>query len=290
MYHTTVKQLPLLVYLLFLGACGGKEFVKSPIDTLILEMDKEKNFTIILYDMDVEESFSDVYQHKYKLIKEKEDGTPYEEITEWYEVDEGLFNEHQDDMGMEIVSKVDGKVTKQTAPPGYSRYVGNDQYGKWATDSQGKSFWEFYGQYAFMSNMMGLMAGPVYRTYYVNYKYNYRGSRPYYGRTTSSGLPQYGSRSSVVAKQNPNNSFKNRVQSRVTRSSGPSSRTRSGSSSMTSTSQLKHSSPTRSSAGSSYNSGSSANSRSSSSVRTRSGSRYSSGSSTRSRSYSSGGK
>ncbi|MEN7550885.1 hypothetical protein AAG747_23395 [Rapidithrix thailandica] len=232
MHNTTVKQLSLVLCLLLLGACGGKEFIKSPIDTLVRNMDKEKNFTIILYDMDVEGIFFKDYKHKYKLIKEKEDGTPYEETTDWFEVDEALFNQHQNDMGMEIVSKVDGKVIKQTAPPGYSRYVGNEKYGQWATNSSGNSFWQFYGQYAFISNMTGLMAGPVYRTSYLDYRYNYHnlGRRPYYGRTTSSGLPQYGSRSSVVAKQNPNSSFKNRVQRRVSRSSRSGSRYSSGSS------------------------------------------------------------
>ncbi|MEN7550886.1 hypothetical protein AAG747_23400 [Rapidithrix thailandica] len=230
MHNRKVKQVSLVLCLLLLGACGGKEFAKSPIDTLIRDMDKEKNFTIILYDMDVEGSFFEDYKHKYKLIKEKEDGTPYEETTDWYEVEEAFFNQHQNDMGMEVASKENGKVTKQTAPPGYSRYVGNEKYGQWATNSSGNSFWQFYGQYAFMSSMMGLMAGPVYRTSYVDYRDNYRGSRPYYGRSTSSGLPQYGSKSSVVAKQNPNSSFKNRVQSRVSRSSRSGSRYSSGSS------------------------------------------------------------
>jgi len=49
----------------------GEEFKKTPVDALIKELDKEKNFTIILYDMDTEGSWSTTYKHQYKVITNK---------------------------------------------------------------------------------------------------------------------------------------------------------------------------------------------------------------------------
>ena len=237
-----------------LFSCGD-DFKKSPVDDIIKSLDKEKDFTIILYDMDAEGSWSTTYKHKYKIITNKQvnDTTfePQEKLTEWKEVDENFFDIHANDMGMEIAAKSDGKVTKQTAPPGYSNYVGNSRYGSWQSGSGG-SFWAFYGQYAFMTNMMGLHAGPVYRSGYTDYRNNYRGtSKTYRG----SGSSKYGTFSSASKKSNPgfhkrtagNSSFRNRVNSGIS------------------------------------------NSASARTARTRAGSRYSSGSS-RSRSFSGGGK
>ncbi|GAB4330232.1 MAG: hypothetical protein OHK0038_04440 [Flammeovirgaceae bacterium] len=217
------------ILLLFLWSCGSREFTKNPVDQLILEMDKEKNFTIILYDMDIEGTVFEEFKHRYKIITNDTSGMPKERITDWILVDEEFFDIHSNDLGMEIASKKDGVVEKNVAPPGYSNYVGNEHYGSWRTNPDGTSFWEFYGQYAFMSNMIGLMAGPVYRTHYYDYQNNYRNAGvPYYG-TTANGTPMYGTSSDVATKQNPNsklasnNSFKSKIQNRVARSSGSSS-------------------------------------------------------------------
>lgn len=220
-----------------LFSCGtSKEFSKTPVDELVQKMDKEQNFTIILYDMDVEGSWSKDYKHKYKIITDTQvnDSTfkPEEKITDWLPVDENFFEMHANDMGMEIVAKTDGKLNKQVAPPGYSNYVGNQKYGNWKTDNSGNSFWAFYGQYAFMSNMIGLMAGPVYRSGYNNYNSSYRGVRPYYGTSTA----KYGTFSDANKRANPtfankmssNSSFKSKVQSSASRSTTAKS-TRSGS-------------------------------------------------------------
>lgn len=189
---------------LVLSSCGSSEFEKTPLDGLIQKLDHEPNFTVVLYDMDVDGTMSSTYKHRYKVIREKADSlrTPYDSLTGWVEVSEEFFTYHEQDMGMEIATKVDGTLTKETSPPGYSRYVGNQSYGTWRTDSGGNSFWEFYGQYAFMSSMLGLVAGPVYRPYYTDYYSNYRGSRPYYGPMVG-GSPTYGTLSSTVRTQNP---------------------------------------------------------------------------------------
>ncbi len=215
--------------------CGEEKYKKTPVDELIVQMSNEKEFTIILADMDAEShTFSTTYKHKYKIITNDTAGNPVEKTTDWIVVDEKFFDQHINDLGMEICSKSNGKVEKTVAPPGYSNYVGNPRYGSWQTDASGNSFWAFYGQYMFLSNMIGLMASPIYRSSYYDYRDNYRSyGRPYYG-TTSNGLPAYGTRSlhsqtmhsDFHNRLNSNSAFKNRVNSSVMRSMGSRSNSR----------------------------------------------------------------
>jgi hypothetical protein len=211
----------ILVSILTLTSCADERHGKTPLDELIKKLDAEKNFTIILYDMEEEGTFSPTYKHQYKVITNGPDSIPVEAIQEWVEVPEDFFIQHENDMGMEIAAKKNGVVSKQTAPAGYTNYVGNTQYGTWKSDASGNSFWEFYGKYAMMSSMIGMMSAPLYRTSYIDYDQNYRGQRPYYGNTIN-GVPEYGTYSAHNASQNrkytTNNKFKERVQNSTTRS------------------------------------------------------------------------
>ena len=226
--------LPVFFMFLLLTGCGGKDFQKSPVDELAKEMTNLSDFTIILYDMDTEGSFFKTYKHQYRVIKEETEGEPTEEVTDWYEVSDDFFNLHLNDMGMEIASKTNGKLSKAVSPPGYSNYVGNAQYGQWRTGNDGSSFWEFYGKFAFMSSMFNMFTYPVRRSYWDDYRGNYYGrGRAYYGPTTAGGGRYYGtnseynrqSRSSSRWTTNSNNnSFKRRVNQRTSRSSRSSSR------------------------------------------------------------------
>lgn len=209
--------------------CGGSsfEYQKSPVDILIRDHAQEQNFSIILYDMDAEGS---TYKHQYQLVTLKNNpDTVLTELTPWHNVSEYFFKQHINDMGMEIVSKVNGKVQKQTAPAGYNNYVGNEKYGRW-TQRDGGSFWEFYGKYAMLSSVFNMMAYPVRRSYWNDYRSNYYGTgNAYYGPRNSSGYNMYGTRSSYNQSSNKNSrwnskssDFKNKVRSRVSRSSSSS--------------------------------------------------------------------
>ncbi|MGF1533374.1 MAG: hypothetical protein ACFCUI_06710 [Bernardetiaceae bacterium] len=262
-YH---YALSLLVAFL-LVACGDSAadkrrdaLQKSPVDILLRDLDKHDNFAILLYDMEIKEgSFSDQYQHRYKVTyevkepmmqedKDKFLATKKEELeakgegdkladvvapetktvvkdslTQWYDVSEAFFTQHANDMGMEIANKYDGTVTKQTSPPGYSRYVGNDQYGHWQTRSDGSSFWAFYGQYMFMSTLFAY-AMPISRAGYGDYRRSYTSGRPYYG----SGSNRYGTGSANAVGQNKalsskSSSFRDKM-SRVQRSTSSGTR------------------------------------------------------------------
>lgn len=202
---------------------------KTPVDELIKEMSDEPTFSIILNDMNTEGTFFKNYLHQYKIITEDKDGEPKSRVTKWYEVDENFFMANVNNMGMEIASKnEDGKVSKSVGPPGYGSYVGNPQYGHWV-NRDGGSFWEWYGKYALFSTMFNTMAYPVRRTYWDDYRRDYYGSgRSYYGPLTN-GRHRFGTNSEYNMKTRPrstwytnksNTSFKQRVRSSTSRSSG----------------------------------------------------------------------
>ncbi len=225
------KLLGLLGAVLFLISCGGgKEFVKSPVDTLIRDMNSEPMFSIILYDMEVEGNFSKTYKHQYQVITEK-DSVPQERLTDWYPVSKDFFTYHENNMGMEVASKGrDGKVSKGISPAGYSNYVGNPQYGQWK-QRDGGSFWEFYGKYAMLSSMFHMFTYPARMSYWNDYRSNYHGyGRPYYG-PSSGGRSYYGTYSDYNRKTKPNSrytrssTFKNKVNNRVQRSTSNKSKT-----------------------------------------------------------------
>jgi hypothetical protein len=287
------QSMQFLVFVFLTGfflACSSSKtdkYQETALDKLVKQKMNEKTFSIVLYDMDFD---NDKFKHKYKIITDLTDSVKKkEEITDWLSVSEEFFLKNQDNLGLELAGKgEDGKIHKIPAPPGYSSYVGNEKYGQWKTDNSGNSFWAFYGQYMFMSSMFNMMASPVYRSGYYDYRNNYYGNRPYYGSRDASGNYQYGTYGSTTQKssptffernQNKSDNFKSRLQSRVgsssTRSttsgqaSGSSSRTGSSSASGTTT---RSSSSSSSSSSSTSRSSSRSSSSSSSTSRSRSGS------------------
>ncbi|WP_143525157.1 hypothetical protein [Labilibacter marinus] len=199
----------------------AQNWVKSPVDDLIKTLSNERNFSIVLLDMD---SKGGKYLHQYNVIVEKPD-TVLAKETDWKEVPETFFAQNVDNMGMEIASKKDGKVSKVAAPAGYSNYIGNEKYGQWR-QRDGHSFWEFYGRYAFMSSMFNMMAYPVRRSYWNDYHGGgYYGSRPYYGYqgARTYGTQSYTTRSGRTTSWGSKpSSFKSQVRSQVSRSSSSS--------------------------------------------------------------------
>lgn len=233
-----IHALSVTFLIALMASCGGKKYVKSPVDVLIRDIPSDRVFSIMLNDMDAEGTFFTTYKHQYKVIMENEEGIPEELEPVWKEVEENFFDLHVNNMGMEIASRgQDGKLIKTASPPGYNNYVGNERYGHWENRG-GSSFWAFYGQYAFMSSMFRMSMYPVNRSYYQDYRTSYYGTgRSYYGPTN--GSPIYGTGSRYTTTSSPNSSwsrqsssFKQRVMSRTSRSgsrySGTSSRSSGG--------------------------------------------------------------
>lgn len=235
-----MKQFLPILFIFLLASCGSsREFQRNPVDDLIRDMHQEPNFSIILFDMDVEGNFSKTYKHQYAIIKLDKDSIPHEVKTDWKNVSEDFFFQHENNMGMSIASKTqDGKVSKIASPPGYENYVGNERYGEWRSNGSGGSFWAFYGQYAFLSSMLGMNNRPIYRSDYRDYNRNYRGRTAYYGSKDRNGNPRYGTNSTHNRTSRPdffqrraNKSGFKRSNSRNSRTSRNGSRYRSRSSS-----------------------------------------------------------
>jgi hypothetical protein len=233
-----------LLSIWMLSACGGnkRKYVQNPVDKLIKQLSNDssvKTFSIILEDMELD---NDGYKHKYKVLTNLEDSVNKKiQHTEWMPVEEAFFVKHEENLGLELAGMDEsGEVHKVPTPPGYRNYVGNERYGEWRTNSNGQSFWAFYGQYMFMSSMFHMMAAPVYRNHYDTYRGSYYNSgRPYYGPRTASGSYTYGTSGSVTRTTNPSfhsrygstSSFKSKLRSRVQQSQSRTTRSSNRSSS-----------------------------------------------------------
>lgn len=217
------------VFLLALGllACGS---ANDPVRNLSRDLGRFPEYSLIVDDLRVDEGVFPDYFLRFKIMTasgEKvagKDTLVYQDrVTEWYEVSGDVFGRYENYVGMVVASKsLDGQTTgvRQAYPAGY-QHVGNTHYGYWG----GGGFWHFYGQYAFMSSMMG--GWNVNRNDYGDYRRNREQGRPYYGPVTK-GRPAFGSRGTVTQKTKPNfykrnlsrrQSFASKAQGRMGRSS-----------------------------------------------------------------------
>ena len=64
----------LSILLLALMTSCGRKYKKTPIDNYIVQHTKQKNFSVILDDMDVEGTFFKTHKMKFKVILEDEEG------------------------------------------------------------------------------------------------------------------------------------------------------------------------------------------------------------------------
>jgi len=140
------------------------------------------------------------YFHKYLVT---ENGETHE--TDWQKVDETMFENHVDDLGMDIVSKPfgtfeDEKITNPT-PAGLA-FVGNPRYGQWQTDDRGTSFWAWYGAYRLFGDLLGARGQPYMyrRDEWDTWSTRYRG-QPYYGEDKDKH-ERYGTGGYVVGSSN----------------------------------------------------------------------------------------
>ena len=192
-------------------ACGSKD----PVRELVRDLDRYPEYSLIVDDTRIEGSFFSDYFLRFQVLTAAgqrvagRDTIVYQERrTDWMEVREETFYRYEKYVGMVVSSKsLDGRRTgaSQAHPPGY-QYVGNSQYGFWG----GGGFWQFYGQYALMSSLMG-GGWRVGRGDWEDYRRNRERGRPYYG-PTKGGRPTFGSRGSQTQKTRPQ--FYQRQQSR----------------------------------------------------------------------------
>lgn len=127
--------------------------------------------------------------------------TPSEIADGIYWVDADEFNAEA--IGMDIYSKAYGDFASQAStaatPPGMA-YVGDPTTGEWREDSNGNSFWHYYGQYLFFNQLIGGPNSYHYRSEYDTWNRGYRyNNQPYYAGTSST--PRYGAHSPQVSSR-----------------------------------------------------------------------------------------
>ena len=195
-----------IVLPLALGACAGE----TPLDRLRAQLDAFPEYSVVLQDMN-ESLFG--YSHQYRvLVGEAQAGsddlTYRESIRDWVEVDGRTYERYRPYLGMVILSKGrDGAVDEGQHPPGYQQ-VGDERYGQWRDDGRGGSFWEFYGQYALIRDVVGAFGGGISRDDWNGY----RDSRSRGQTYTGPGGGVYGTGGSATRQSNPD--FFRRQQSR----------------------------------------------------------------------------
>jgi len=172
-----------------LCACGGGP--RSPLNKIRTEFADTPTYSIILDDMKEDGNFFKTYFHKYRIITDERTTD-----TGWMEVSKEYYQHNASFLGMTVWAKKDGTGGKAVGPPGYE-YVGDPRYGQWRTNSSGRSFWDFYGQYAFISSLLG--RGPIYRNNYDTYTISRTQGRAYYG-----SQKEYGTNGSITKKHKPN--------------------------------------------------------------------------------------
>ena len=187
--------------LLAAAACGAQ----SPLERLRTQLEQFPEYSVVLQDMD-ERLFG--YSHQYRVVAgQRQSGSDElvyrEALLDWQEVDRAAYERYRESLGMVILSKgADGAVDDGAHPPGYQQ-VGDERYGQWRQDSSGRSFWEFYGQYALLSHMIGGFGRPIYRDDWNGYQDSRRRGQPYYGPATPGGGRTYGSNGAATRQTNP---------------------------------------------------------------------------------------
>ena len=179
---------------MFAAGCASE----TPLERLQRELEPFPEYSVILQDMRPEG-----FYHQYRVVVGQPGGESgevvhREQLLAWQKVGRRTYNQYQSFLGMVILSKgPDGAIDQQQHPPGYQQ-VGDERYGRWRDDGGGRSFWEFYGQYALLSHVIGGFNRPIYRNDWNGYRDSRSRGQTYYGPGGA-----YGTSGSVTRQTNP---------------------------------------------------------------------------------------
>ena len=202
--HTSIR-LGLLAWAVALLSCGWS---RDRVSELSRDLARYPEYALSVEDARVDEGFSPDYFLRFRVLTAagsrvagQDSATVVHEnyLTEWYPVSRRVFARYENYVGMVVASKTrDGKQTgpQQAYPAGY-QYVGNPRYGSWGAGG----FWQFYGQYALMRDLMG--GWRVNRGDYGDFRGNRDGGQPYYGPRQAGGRPTFGSQGTQTQKTKP---------------------------------------------------------------------------------------
>ncbi|MFP6641997.1 MAG: hypothetical protein VCF24_00325 [Candidatus Latescibacterota bacterium] len=201
--RTTIALVLASLALALTTGCGR---ATDPVQRAARDLERYPEYTLIIEDLKVEDGFFPDYFLRMQIMtaagqrtESGQDTLVYKtQMTEWQEVSEGVFARYQNYLGMVVASKtLDGKRSgpRNAYPAGY-QYVGNSQYGSWG----GGGFWQFYGQYAFMSAMLG--GHRIGRNDYDGYRRDRERGRPHYG-PVKNGRQTFGTAGTQTQKTRP---------------------------------------------------------------------------------------
>ena len=200
------KRTTIALVLASLALTTGCGRATDPVQRAARDLERYPEYTLIIEDLKVEDGFFPDYFLRMQIMtaagqrtESGQDTLVYKtQMTEWQEVSEGVFARYQNYLGMVVASKtLDGKRSgpRNAYPAGY-QYVGNSQYGSWG----GGGFWQFYGQYAFMSAMLG--GHRIGRNDYDGYRRDRERGRPHYG-PVKNGRQTFGTAGTQTQKTRP---------------------------------------------------------------------------------------
>lgn len=174
---------------------------QSPLTEILNKTPESKlPMSVILYNMDVQNwsenaTQSAKFTHKYKIITNANSPRKMEvTITDFLPVSQDEFIKYYHNLDMEIASKYldeDDEVETEdvAAPPAYAKYVGKKKYGRWITNRKtGVATWRFRRRYRNFASACGLSNFTITSQEFNDYRNNYYGNRPYFGKTGAKPL------------------------------------------------------------------------------------------------------
>ncbi len=249
------KKILVLIMPFLILACGktekrSKQVALEPSE-IIRKSIPTNDYSLVLDDMTIKEDANQIdHRHKYKVLELIGDSL-HTTSKDWQSVNKTFFVKHQNDLGMEIMSRHNGKSSFTAQPVGFGWAIGNEEHGEWvetpkdstAANTAGTTHhrtWRTHSTSPFFWLWLGSRRS-IFRNDYNSYR-SYNGTgQSYYGRNSSNNTYAYGTRSDYQKKNRPsffsrrqkNSSSWNSLNKKSSRSSsrysnGSSTRSRSG--------------------------------------------------------------
>ncbi|MEE9348547.1 MAG: hypothetical protein V3U80_00710 [Flavobacteriaceae bacterium] len=198
------KLIVVSVILLLIASCSKKQKVYKVSEEpskVIMNSLQGSDYSIVLNDMDIEKNNKMLtYKHKYHVLKKTKDTLTIDSL-QWQPVNETFFNKYKDDLGMEIISNHNGKLSTVSQPVGYGWAIGNPKEGEWVEekidstkkDSETRRVWRPRG--TSMLFWYWMLRRPAYQRDY-RYSRSYRSSgKVYRGTNSKTGTSRFGTNS-----------------------------------------------------------------------------------------------
>ncbi len=212
-FSQTLMRIALVSWPMLVGLTACTTTTDGFQELIEIKLADEQNYSIVLADMDISED-GEVFKHKYTIVKDK-NGTPVKEDTDFMEVTPEFFADKIEDLGMEIATMDNGTLHMTSSPAGYTRYVGDERYGKWQVGENGEKVWVFNQQYNYIPGFYG-MYWPIFFMDFDSYKRKHKYKSSYYG--TGAGLTRMYGTNSTWHQTASKNGFKTKVNGFVSRS------------------------------------------------------------------------